>query len=327
MSSGLVSVIVPVYNIKDEIRRCVDSLLIQTYEDIEIILIDDGSTDGSAAICDEMSELHSQVNVIHQNNMGISATRNTGVASASGELISFVDGDDYVAKDFIEFLVGLLSSTQADIAQCGHYIQYSSERRATKDTDQGLRIIGPKEALKSLCYNQIYDVTLWNKIYRRDIFKNIEFPVGERYEDTAVSYLLAERCKKIAIQMIPKYFYVQRYSSIANGLQFTEAKYQFIEVGDQMADYISRNYPDLERASEAKRCFVRLSTLSQIVNTHHRDINQVKRIRGEVLSNALPMLTDSNVGIRDKFGIVALACGFQTYRLIWSFYYRIKRRA
>ena len=318
MEDRLVSVIVPVYNVEDYINKCVKTILNQSYRKIEVILVDDGSSDASASICDHFARMNSRVRVIHKKNAGLSAARNSGLSLAKGDYISFVDGDDYVASDYIEFLLALIVANDADISQCGYYIQFSEKRIVNKLSDDKLHILDKMQVLESLCYNGLYDVTAWNKMYRRELFESVTYPEGWMYEDTAVSYRIAENASKFVIKVKPKYFYVQRYNSIANGLKFNQSKYQFVEVGDEMAKYISKKYPQLKQAADAKMCFVRLSTLAQMVNTKHSDSDRVKEYKTFIREHASRVLADKKVHLRDKLGIISLGLGYPFFRAVWG---------
>jgi glycosyltransferase involved in cell wall biosynthesis len=288
--------------------------------------VDDGSVDNSPLICDNYAKVNTRVHVIHKKNGGLSSARNAGLARAKGEYVAFVDGDDYVTNDYIEFLQTLLIENDADISQCGHFIQFSSTRVVNSAQSDKVYILNRIQALESLCYNDVYDVTAWNKLYKRNIFNTVSFPEGWLYEDTATSYLIAEKAQKFAIKLAPKYFYVQRYNSIANGLKFDERKYQFVEVGDKMADYISKKYIQLIPAADVKRCFVRLSTLSQMVNTSHKDPERVRDFKRVINKHALQILRNKKVSKRDKLGIAALELGYPIYSVLWKSYYKFVRR-
>jgi glycosyltransferase involved in cell wall biosynthesis len=324
--TNLVSVIVPVYNVEKYVSRCVDSLLKQSYLNVEIVLVDDGSTDNSGLICDEYAKKDKRVKVIHRNNGGLSAARNVGIKKSLGEYLAFVDGDDYVSNDFVSFLMKLLTQNGGDVAQCGHFIQYSEKRKVEKNSNHETIVLNRVQAIESLCYNGEYDVTAWNKLYKRSVFNNVSFPVGMLYEDTATSYRLAENADRFVVSMEPKYFYVQRYDSIANGTNFNNNKYQFIKVGDDMASYVEKKYPSLYRGANAKKCFVRLSTLAQLVNARHYDKARIKSMRKVIGQLRLGLLMDSKVSKRDKLGAVAIGLGFPFYSFVWSKYYKQSRK-
>lgn len=331
--TDIVNIIVPIYNVEQYLSRCIDSLIMQTYSNIRIILVDDGSTDSCPHVCDDYANKDSRIVVIHQPNGGISCARNSGVSyvlqttdNAADSFIGFVDPDDWVDSDYIEYLYNLLTIHSADIAQCGHTIEYSEKYIEDKNPDHTLKILNKTDAIESLCRNGIWDVTLWNKLYKASIFNNIQFPVNEIYEDTATSYLLANNASRFVVKMEPKYHYWQRYTSIANGITWKNSKLDFITVGDQMAHWVSQNFPELNSAAVEKQIFVRLSTLSQMVNTGYNNKKKISELRQFVLQHAATVLKDRKASKRDKIGIILLFFGYPCYKVIWKIYYALKRR-
>lgn len=205
----LVSVIVPVYNASKYLRRCVESLCAQTYENIEILLVDDGSTDGSGAICDEYSQKDSRIRVIHQENQGQSAARNTGLDAMYGEYVMFCDDDDYVSPDFVRYPIERLVPEKGDIACFQHY----------EDRVDGLhRIRGdcfascPANAVdaKKMYIAGKVDGYVWNKAFHRALWENIRFPVGMEAEDIAVVLSLFMAARKILFLDVPLYYWNRR---------------------------------------------------------------------------------------------------------------------
>lgn len=332
MKNDLISVIVPVYNVEKYLRKCVDSLIDQTYINLEIILVDDGSTDGGGKLCEEYAAKDARIQTIHRANGGQSAARNSGLDVMKGDFVAFIDSDDYVESDYIEFLYKLLIQNNADISQSGHYVVYSETRKVDKCADHSLIVMDKKQAIESICYNGIYDVTACNKLYRAFFFQDndgsekIRFPEGKLYEDTAVSYLIAEKANRIVVQMTPKYYYVQRYDSTANGKKFKEYKLQFLEAGDDLAEWVTKSYPDLTDAANVKRVFVRLSTLSQMVNCNYYDKKKIYDMREVIKKYGLDVLKNKKASKRDKVGTVLMLLGFPVYRVVWKIYYKVVRR-
>lgn len=332
MKSSLVNVIIPVYNVADFLRLCLNSVLSQDSDRIRVLLVDDGSTDESSHICDEFMDRDSRVIVIHRENGGLSAARNSGLdylfalpPEQRGLFITFVDSDDWVEPDYISSMLSLLTETNADVVQCGHYISYSEQRETDKDPSHCKKILNKVEALESICRNGTYDVTAWNKLYRISLFDNIRFPEGKNYEDTATSYLIAEQCECVAVDMQPKYHYRQRYTSIANGVKWNDSKLDLVEVGDSLAAWVMKYYPQLSDAALEKRVFVRLSTLSQMVNTGYYDSSLIHRFRSFIIQNAVKILCDKKASKRDKAGVFAILFGFRFYSFVWKTVYLIKR--
>lgn len=204
-----VSIIIPIYNISEYIEECIISLCKQTYKKIEIILIDDGSTDNSGKICDEFEKKDKRIVVIHKENGGISDARNRGLDICTGEYIFFLDGDDYVEPNIIEILVSLLEKNSADISvvlKVGHHC-------ITEEL-----VIGNSEKM----YQYLLDksaVEMWGKLYKNKLFKDVRFPIGKIHEDAYVLPTVIFNAKKIVVYNKGFYHYRQRENSIMGELR------------------------------------------------------------------------------------------------------------
>ena len=192
------SVIVPVYNVEDYLDGCMESLIGQTYEDFEIIVINDGSTDGSAVLCNKWAERDKRVRVFHQENKGLSAVRNRGLELAQGEYITWVDSDDYVDTFYLEKLLKAYESTGADMVMCSFYTDTDGlvEHRG-KDLFPAEEI-DRQTFLERLYVQGMYSV-VWNKFLPRDAYGEIQFPAGRVFEDSSVMCQLTRNCKKITV--------------------------------------------------------------------------------------------------------------------------------
>ena len=209
----MISVIVPVYNVEDYLDGCMESLIGQTYEDFEIIVINDGSTDGSAALCDKWAEKDKRVKVFHQENRGLSAVRNRGLELAGGEYITWVDSDDYVDKIYLEKLLEAYKSTGADMVMCSFYTDTDGLVEHTgKDLFQAEEM-DRQTFLERFYVYGLYSV-VWNKILPREAYQEVQFPVGRVFEDSSVMLQLTKKCNKIVIIEEPLYFYRRHKASI-----------------------------------------------------------------------------------------------------------------
>lgn len=200
----LVSVIVPVYNIEKYVSKCLDSLLLQDYENLEIIVVDDGSTDTSGEICDEYAKRDQRIKVYHKSNGGLSSARNYGISKAQGEYVCLVDGDDYVKKDFVRIMVKKANEKNADVVICGY-----------NDEVPMARMISGREAtIKLLIEQENMEIVAWNKMYRKYLFENIKYPEGKNYEDSLTTYKLLAEARGVLYISESLYFYVERGGSI-----------------------------------------------------------------------------------------------------------------
>lgn len=219
-TTDLVSIIVPIYQVEKYLSHCIESLLAQTYRNIEIILVDDGSPDNCGKICDFYAAKDARIHVIHRPNGGVSRARNQGIAESKGEFLAFVDGDDLSSPFYIECMVRALKETGADIATCGSKEIFVSELTAVSaalkknETEQyqfsesELNVYDTKGALERLFYQIPIDAAPWSKLFRREVFDGIEFPSDCWYEDISIMPQLFERAKKVVYDPFPGYLYV-----------------------------------------------------------------------------------------------------------------------
>lgn len=203
----LISVIVPVFNCINFIEKCIQSILGQTYKNIELILVDDGSTDGSEKICDNYARKDKRIKVIHKKNSGVSSSRNEGIKIAKGMWYSFVDADDYLDEDMYELLINLYSKTGAEIVQCGY--RRIEKGKTNEQSNTGTEyIFYTDEAIKNLINGKLFGNALWNKIYRNNVILNINFDENLKInEDVLFNFEVFSNAKKIAYIDVAKYNY------------------------------------------------------------------------------------------------------------------------
>ena len=217
MEDALISVIIPIYKVEQYLQRCVDSVLKQSYEKLEIILVDDGSPDGCGAICDKISEKDSRVRVIHKCNGGLSDARNVGMKYATGEYFLFVDSDDYIHCDMIQYLYDCIKSSGAEIALCGYDIFDEKGNFTSVEfqvADNYIVLTGAEAAKRMLFLHEPQMVVAWNKLTKRELWKNRSFPVGKQHEDDFTSYQILFEANKVVVTNRPYYHYFQRFDSI-----------------------------------------------------------------------------------------------------------------
>ena len=242
----LISVIVPIYNSEEYLTECLDSIVKQTYQNLEIILVDDGSDDGSCSICDEYSLRDSRIRVIHQNNMGVSAARNRGVKEAKGAYIIFIDSDDYIDRSMIEKLYLNLKKNQADMSMCDVISFDDKSRKFTQAKIIPDETIGADTALTRILDNNNWCyVVAWNKLYKRNLWKNLRYPIGKIHEDEAVIHHLLGQCKRIALISEPLYFYRKTTGSIMNSAYSIKRCDRYLAYADRALYFERTNRNDL----------------------------------------------------------------------------------
>ena len=222
MKENLISVIVPVYKVEKYLKKCVDSIINQTYRNLEIILVDDGSPDSCPQMCDEYLKIDSRIKVIHQENGGLSAARNAGIRISNGEYIGFVDSDDYIVPTMYEILFNNIVEKNSDLAICNYKFVDEDGLPIHQQTESPINdeILTGYETLEKLNENGWwYYITAWNKLYKRNIFDKIKFPEGKLHEDVFVAHEIFARCEKVVTMQEILYLYVQRQDSIMSGLK------------------------------------------------------------------------------------------------------------
>jgi len=265
-----VSVIIPFYNSENYLGRCIDSAVRQTYEDIEIILINDGSVDGSAEIARSYADNDSRIRLISQENSGVSAARNKGLDASAGDLITFIDSDDHVEDDYVEYLMELLEMNGSDIACCGH--------GDTARDDPPRLIEGPEECLKEyLTTNEIF-ASVWGKIYRREIFDGIRFPEGKRFEDNFVLFRLIDKCRSITIGYLPEYHYLIQSESFVSG-SYSKTQLDIIDAMMLQRQFIEERYPALIPHANARVVYAANRCLVKMADSDVYDMDCIDKVR------------------------------------------------
>lgn len=210
-----VSIIVPVYNVEDYLEKCIVSLINQTFKNIEILLIDDGSTDNSGTICDKYKELDNRIKVFHKKNGGLANVRNYGIAHANGEYIAFVDSDDYVDHDYIECFISGVTKYNSKITLMGHIYEKEHEWiiRQISETEKVLTI---EDAMTELLLDKRLNSYMWQGMFHKSVFTDIVFPDGENYEDFRTMPDIFANAGAVTLLPVEKYHYIQRMTSISN---------------------------------------------------------------------------------------------------------------
>lgn len=240
----MVSIIVPVYKVEDYLTECVNSLIAQTYRDIEIILVDDGSPDHCPEMCDGVAKHDSRIRVVHKENGGLSSARNAGIKMAKGELMAFVDSDDYVDERFIETLVKALHDTEADVAAVD-IVEFSDEAPLKQNCNSvGYKVLTQKQAFMEILHNGSIKSVVWNKIYRTKLVKSILFEAGRLHEDEFFTTRMLQQVNRIAFIEDGLYFYRQREGSIMSSFN-SRLVVDGLDANMERASFLYNAYPDL----------------------------------------------------------------------------------
>lgn len=250
----LISVIIPVYNVERYLRQCVDSVINQTYRNLQIILVNDGSTDSCGRICKEYEEKDQRILTVHQENQGLSAARNTGLKYAEGSYILFLDSDDYIEKTTCETLLNDAHETESDMVvgaiqtvdEDGTVLSDNKKVLAEKRT-----VLDQHAAMRELMWEHQIKGFAWGKLYKKELLDGIQFPVGRAFEDRFTVYQYVERASRICLSEGGCTYYRIRQGSILHNANLRKW-YDLIEAEQNLISYCQEKFPDLQQEMEAE---------------------------------------------------------------------------
>lgn len=284
----LVSVIIPIYNIEDYLSACLDSVINQTYKNLEIIAVDDGSTDDSAKIAAAYADRDKRIKVLVKTNGGLSDARNYGYAHSTGDYIAFIDGDDYVSKYYIETLLKAVLENNSDISTCKYKITHTTNDYSLEKTPDSKTVtLNTAEALKCLFYQRDVTTSAWGKLYKRELFRGIQYPKDKKYEDLATTYKVFAKAGTITICQATLLYYMQRETSIMRQ-GFKPERLDGLKFADEAIKFVKENYPELEKAAinrtfvEAINIFEEISKPRLFKVEYNVAWNAIKQYRGIV---------------------------------------------
>lgn len=270
----MISVIVPVYKVEKYLRKCVESIQKQTYTDLEIILVDDGSPDRCGEICDELATEDKRIKVIHQKNEGLSCARNVGIANSSGEYISFVDSDDYIADQMLETLIDVITESNCDISMCGCQITAENGDKIASDVFDNEILSG--DTLIQKCVLPL-KTAAWNKVFRKSIIQNHTFPNGKIHGEDLVflSNVLTPEVT-LATTSYCGYYYVKHPESITTG-RFTEKAFDEVYCKDTAAANFKLLFPTFEIQFMIWQFRARMNVLRKIISSNCSEYDYIRQ--------------------------------------------------
>ena len=259
----LISVVIPVYKVEKYLNECVQSVLLQTYENLQVILVDDGSPDRCGEMCDKWADKDHRIQVIHKKNGGLSDARNAGLAVAAGAYIAFVDSDDWIAPQMYEVMLKTIKEQNADIVACGIVNTYGDRQILYTPP----YCIGSSEKFLRMIYEDtVFSVSAWNKLYRKSCWSNFQFPKGKLCEDAFTTFLLVDNANKIVQISEAFYYYRIRENSIMTS-GFRHARMDEEEAWRCNYEYMRAHYPSI-----AKKAFdFYLQKVNMLIHTISRE--------------------------------------------------------
>lgn len=284
----LISIIVPVYKVEAYLDKCLTSLTNQTYGNLQILLVEDGSPDGSGAICDAWAAKDSRIQVIHQENRGGGAARNAALDRAEGELLAFVDSDDYIDSNLYTHLYSLLQQG-ADIAECGYVDAFDNDAVLGGGSTEPV-FFTRQEAMAAHIRDVQFRQLIWNKLYRRHVAEGIRFPVGTKIDDEYYTYQLLANAEKLVRSDYVGYAYRQQPDSVMHG-RFSLKRVQSLDAKRQRLTYLREHLPQLENLAKEDLIMTSLFVMQE----------SLRFLRGEEFQKAEALIREA---MADAEGLV-----------------------
>ena len=293
----LISVILPVYKVEKYLDRCLQSITDQTYRNLEIILVDDGSPDSSGAICDAWAAKDSRIRVIHKQNAGAGAARNTGLDAATGEIVSMIDSDDYLEMHMFEHLLSLMTE-DVDIAECDICWTELDDLPMDDGSKAETGVYDVTDAMRLHIRDEIFCQTPPNKLYRRKTIGNIRFPVGNLIDDEFFTYKVIGNAKKLARSSACMYAYRQQPGS-AMHKSFSLRRLQGLEAKQQRLEYLKNRMPSLQYEAKFDLFFTAMFMMQSCLRSlKGEELQQARSYIGSVLKEITPLEKNSEASVK-----------------------------
>ena len=310
----LVSIVVPVYNVEKYLDKCIESILNQTYKNLEIILVDDGSKDNCGKKCDEWAKKDDRIKVIHKENGGLSDARNVGIDYAKGEYISFVDSDDFIDKDMIEILIDGVNKNDCGIGICGYYRTYTNREEIVDDTKNKI-VMNNIKAIDQMNTFGNYDVSAWGKIFDINLMRKYKFPVGKLSEDWFIMYKIFYDTNKIFYDARPKYHYVQRAGGISKNNP--KINYDSIEAAEECLNFIEKNCPEIKENAIINYCIACIGVYNSCILYNRED----EEVFFNIKKNIKIIMKSKNIAFKKKIQFWILVKLRNVYKIIYKNYF------
>lgn len=316
--NDLVSIIVPIYKVEKYLDKSIRSLLNQTYKNIEIILVDDGSPDNCPKICDDFEKKFNNITVIHQKNMGLSGARNSGIKIAKGDFLFFHDSDDSLEPDCISELVKCIKKYNTDISICGRFYEFENGEKFCKYTERFDKIYTFEDAMEEMNKFFYFDMSAWGKLYKKHLFNDIEFPVGKLSEDYFIMYKLFEKSKNVSFISKPLYNYLQRQNSISKNKKINE---DFLIAAEKQMQ-------DLENYSEKMKIIVHVAYASACLTVMDFYIKQdvvcpkenLKKYKEIIKENYIYIKKYKNITFAKRMQFKLFSMNVFLYKIVFKIY-------
>ena len=325
MENPLLSVIVPVYNVEDYLVECIDSIIAQSYKNLEIILVDDGSTDNSGIICDSYLSIDSRVKVIHQSNRGLSAARNSGIDISQGEYIGFVDSDDYIHPEMYNRLLMDIINNNILLSFCQFKRFKDGEKVERSSLSNNTELFSPHDVIyESLVGEKWWEA--WTKLYHRSLFSSLRFPEGRTNEDYAIMMYVYDLCDKVAINWNQLYFYRLRAGSITTS-SINIRKFDQVQNSQEVLSYMKECYLDCIQPAEAILLTACQGLLTKLYNGHHKGFEDQETRLFNIIRGSFPFfISNKYISITQRALLLAASIHPFFFKVLNSIHHSLKDR-
>lgn len=308
-SDALITIIVPLYNVETYLPWCLDSIMAQTYDNFELILVDDGSIDDSGKICDEYASKDERIRVIHQKNSGPSIARNVALDIMQGEYVTFIDSDDVVHPKYLEILHENLKNYGTDISAVSFTRISEYGKLENVEFTGKMSTYNSVKAIKRILYQKDLENSAWGKLYKSHLFKNVRFPESIYYEDLAIFYKVYEKAIKIVFEQVGLYGYRKRSTSIMGNFSLKRA--DVLDVTDEFVKYIELNNRELLPAAKDRKFSANMNILWLMTTTKIKDDKTVSRCWRNIKQLRWSSLFNPQVRLKNKMGAIASFMGLK----------------
>ena len=297
--NDMISVVIPVYNVEKYLDRCMESVVKQSYKELEIILVDDGAKDSSGRMCDTWATRDSRIKVVHKPNGGLSSARNAGLDIITGKYVMFVDSDDVLSDKLVSTLYAQLIENQAQLSICDPLHIFDDAPPEFEETGR-TSVFEPVAAIREMWYQRSFLASAWGKLYKAELFHDIRFTVGRFYEDIDIMHEIFWQCKKIAYYNAKLYGYVHRDESITTQ-KFSKRDLDIFIISDKMLRFAAEKDKSLPPAAES---YATVAALRIYLNAPEKGFeNAVKQAEQTITKYGHRVLHDGNIRSKQKYAL------------------------
>lgn len=314
--NDLVSIILPVYNVEKYLSECLETIIGQTYKRIEIIVVDDGSTDSCPKICDKYAKKDKRIKVIHQENKGLSGARNCGIEQANGKYITFVDSDDFISKDYISDLLFELKKNECDISACGTInVDENGNELNIEVSSKNIQLLG-EEQIKALLMSKL-STTAWGKLYKIELFKNIRYPIRKYNEDTFTTYKVLDLSQKTIVINKPLYYYRKVQNSITN-CSFNIKHMDGLEGIIERAEFVEKKYPQYKVYGNSAIVYTACKIFEKMIKSNYKNKEIEKTLKKNIKKYYWDFKKSKIYSFRTKMFCLISLINLKICRIIYS---------